>query len=698
MVIEFLCIYTLGLLILALIGNGILSYLTAHKPLKISLLESFALSLSLGFIFIILYTYCIDLLVKWVGFITNSQFVILVLFPTCLGALLKLTSIKSRLGKGTPLKAVFANLSEQWKQKSRPYLEQFKNLLRDRRKLLRTMLIIGVIGIVFGFMTERIYDVFELDPGQLYFDPYFWIYNINYYVKTLTFDYTSLHGYAGGIVSIGAFFLSIFPNISFSYQFDFLKWFQFCNFFLFVFLLYSIHKRISKKPLLFLIAFLFTFNNYFYFRFDALVPSPFTIIFLELFILQTIIPEVPRFLCYLTLGITLLIHPLNGAIICGFFIAYELIKWGVKGLHYLKANRRPLHGIILFIKSRLGKNFIWNMIGFIIPIAVFSLNLTIRWSPFWFLYYFNIVETGVAIGSSISPLTPLVSQNFPLLTVFENIFLNWSILLDRVGWIFSWGNRFFWLTLICIFIPQRLYVDSEKKDGVVLFLRISLLLGIILFTFRSYEFLLNFIEILPGGSEIITIFNSTFFLWASERIFEVSNVLNAIFLAIILEWGIKKIFKTSQNRPKGKKIPIGDTICISILIASLFTLSYSQGIPYEYSLDSRYIDATLWFRDYLDQNDPGAKNISYSREDAVLPYPLYCTFTPGRSFTQLDYNVSVSFIISNFTSNPDNKIPYLIISFNKMTEAIADDVRSTFVGSSFQLHYNILILILKFPI
>src|SRR4030042_7072449 len=112
MYLEFVFGFLAGIGILAFVGNSFFSWITLRKPVKTSMLETFMLSFGIGVTFIVLYGYCVDLVVSSVGLISHTQFFVLVGIPICISIVLKLSSIKVRIGKQVSL---WAHLRSQIK-------------------------------------------------------------------------------------------------------------------------------------------------------------------------------------------------------------------------------------------------------------------------------------------------------------------------------------------------------------------------------------------------------------------------------------------------------------------------------------------------------------------------------------------------------------------------------------------------------
>ncbi len=691
-----------GILVLALVGNGFYSWITLRKPVQASLsaLETFAISLGIGLTFIVLYGFCVDLVVSAAGLIPNSQSFILVGIPTCMGVVLKLSSIKVRIGKAESLWAHLISQLKRGKERAHRASATSNFQLLKGKKRTHTVLLVSVSIITLFIFLEGIYRSMNLSPAQFSLDPYFWVRMITEYVATLTIEYPTLGAYTPGILPIEGFFLAFLPTAAFSTQYYFLKWVPFLNLCLCLFLLYVIHKRVSTNPAFFLVVFFLTLNKYFYYRITILLPSPLTIIFLEVFLLQMLIPGIPRFLAYLTLATTLLIHPINGVIICGCFLAYKVVEGLTRIIRRTRTRHQSPRTMIPHTGWSKVKILLGNVVAFCLPISIYAICQIIRNSPDWWKYYLSSMETNMGLIYVGSPGLSSVSPVVILQAIFTEGTPDYSTFWARVGWIPTWGCGFFWLTLGWLFLPQKLYIDASagEKHKFVLFLRISILLAFFIFLLPGLVFLLDLIEILPGGVYIVHFINSYFYDWASYRVFEVSNLLNALFLVMILEGGLKKVFRqvgTIHLGPPKANVP--EILCIALITTYLFSGSFLTFRPYyEYQTDATYVDTSLWLRDYLDQHDPGPRDIQYTREDAGLSLPLSVLLNPVCNLTQVCCNVSLGFLASNFTSNPANPVEYLVISFHGVNDTIAADIRATYLGSSYQLYYNGLILILKF--
>ncbi len=691
--------FILAVLIFAFIGNGFLSFfLKSKKNLQLSVLENLILSFGLGINFVIIFFYAIDIF----G-ITNFFFV--VPLPIIIGFIVKLLSIPTKFRWNhetweeikTYFKLKWHNVKTFFTQKGN---RESDLTGKDRR----TSYVIWalIIGSSFLVLYKELVVLGE-NFSQLALDPNSWANNIANFISDPSVDYSVLSAYPAGFIIFSGFILYLFPSVGFYDQFFFLKMLPLANFALCLLILYPIQKRLFKNNKIFyVIVILLVSQKFFVYRTIMLLPTILVTTQLEILLLMLVIEDFPRPMIYFSLSSMLFIHTANAAYVLILFFGYllfnKLLPLLRRGKEKTEIPAGKKEGKLIDTNDKIGfHNVFKNLIAFLLPISIWVVNLTIRYSPAWytsFLFYFGY---GSTIFNSIFNIVLVVLAT--IIDFFYEIGL-------KAGWIALWGG-IFWLGAIFygvliygVFHKFKRESTNKPKNDFIKLAKFSVFAALFIWFLPLVAYLLEPMKDVPFIEWIYNILNSTAFIYYTYRIFEVVAPIFALFGAVVLEElyhsrSTKRLQNHTQNNGSLKKkrhIRISKKTFLCLTIGCLFVVNFCDSPYYEYYFDAEYSEGIVYFRQYLDANGTPGEIIGYCENSqiyALLSYYIVCRY----SVDPINSTINATIARNQYLENITCPLTYLVISRNDDNNW--EDLLVTFQGTNNLIVVNSKLMILK---
>lgn len=469
--------FLIGTIFIYIIGNGFLS----SQQKKITILnltqfENIAISLGLGYLFIIIYGYIVSIFVSITNvYVFGIQGLAIVWIPLCAGISLKLFFTKKQLEKGQSLPTFLVN-------RVKFAIKRICNFFQHRPKndpiirgSIKNVIAIVIFGILATWLLTETYMTFAV--SDLYFesDPYTWAGLIINFRNLLSFT-SPVVNYPEGFVTVGAFFLFFLPDGSFTSQYFFLKWFPFFNLGVILFLALVIGKRVFNRNKGILIGFLLIliWDRYFIYRTTLLVPTILGTLLLAVLLLMLAIPNFPVALIYLTVGGIFVLHPINGLIVVATYFSYVLLL-GIWKFARLFFTRRSQCFKIVFNHIRQHFfSYIKNIAYFGIPFSVYAICASVCFHVIWYETYTYFL--GIPISALAS--SPLVTQ---ILNTLTNILQVGTPPITFSSWVYP----YFFFACACVFVPPQLITARRDKNHYqfINFLKCSVLVSAVIFYF-----------------------------------------------------------------------------------------------------------------------------------------------------------------------------------------------------------------------
>ncbi|OGU58045.1 MAG: hypothetical protein A2V66_15790 [Ignavibacteria bacterium RBG_13_36_8] len=661
--------YIIAFFIFTFIGNGFLSLvLKTKKTIQFSTLENVIISFGLGVNFVIIYFYAIDIF-------GTSNFFLLVPMPILIGFILKLLSIPTKIRWNREALEEIKTYFKQKYQKIKNILNKkanSKSIISKNTRNVKSITLI-VILVAISLVIYIVFWVFASNFSQFALDPNSWVNVIVKFRSDPYIDYPTLSAYPAGFVIFSGFILFLNPDTGFVNQFLFLKWLPFLNLILCLVILYPIQKRLFKnKNIFYVIVILLISQQYFLYRTMMLVPSILLTTQLEILLLMLVIDGFPRPLIYFSLSSLLLIHTANAVFILLLYFGYLIFN---KLLPHLRRRKRiekdPAEGETktddLSDKLRFQNSF-KNLIAFLIPFAIYALNLTICYSPTWYTSFLFYLKSGSLLNSVLSILASILSS-------IGDFFWEFA---ERTGWVTIWGGIlglgvvFYVILIIGVFFKFKHVEKNTPKSKFIKFAKFSVIVTLV---FHFLPIILYLLEPINNSPIILPIYNllgSSFYNNYIERIFEVVGPINAIFGAIIFEEIYHRFsIKQNQNRTQmnntsknGKyRCSMGKKF-LGITIGCLLVINFFSQPYYEYNYSTYYVEGVVSFRQYLDMNGIPGEMIGYCENNSEVRDLLIYYATPRFTIIPINCTINSTIARTHYLENISCSLNYLVVSRN----------------------------------